>query len=79
MSDYTLVYTEGGVRAHLLDGLLSPNQPNSALCGRTPGLWPNHLWLGTGSQDEHERALDLQLCAQCASIRSERADGMLTR
>src|SRR5690349_24227171 len=42
----------------------------SALCGRSP-LWPNHLWLGTGSQDEHEKAADLPLCSFCASKRSE--------
>jgi hypothetical protein len=61
--DYTRVYTDGGATAHLLDELLSPNQPNSALCGRSPSS-PG-LWLGTGSQDEYERAADLRLCVFC--------------
>ena len=76
MADFTLVYTDGGASAHLLDALLSPNQPNSAVCGRSP--WPG-LWLGTGSQDEHERALDLQVCKQCVSIRDARSEGALIR
>lgn len=66
MLDYTRVYTEGGTVAHLLDGLLSPNQPNSALCGRSPA-WPG-LWLGTGTQDEAERALDLRTCEPCLAV-----------
>lgn len=60
---YTLVYLEGGTRTHLLDDLLSPNEPNSVLCGRTP-FWPS-LWLGTGTQDEYERAETLPVCAGC--------------
>lgn len=76
MTDHTRVYTEGGTVVHLLDELLSPNQPNSALCGRSP--WPG-LWLGTGSQDEHERALDLHLCPPCEAVRNHRAGGVLER
>lgn len=76
MSDDTRVYTDGGTVVHLLDGLLSPNENNSALCGRMP--WPG-LWLGTGSQEEHERALDLQLCSQCASVERFRSGGFVTR
>lgn len=76
MSDHTLVYTEAGTVAHYLDGLLSPNEPNSALCGRSP--WPG-LWLGTGSQEEHERALDLQLCAPCQAVERHRQGGVLIR
>lgn len=74
--EYTLVYTDGGTVAHYLDELLSPNEPNSALCGRSP--WPG-LWLGTGSQDEHERALDLRVCAPCESIKNHRDGGALIR
>lgn len=62
--EFTLVYTDGGTRSHLLDGLLSPNQSNAALCGRMPS-WPNHLWLGTGSQDEYERAETMRSCSLC--------------
>lgn len=76
MRDCTRVYTEGGMVAHYLDGLLSPNEYNAALCGRMPS--PG-LWLGTGSQDEHERAQDMRLCGPCASIQDERDDGSLTR
>lgn len=73
---HTRVYTDGGTVAHLLDELLSPNQPNSVLCGRTP--WPG-LWLGTGSQDEHEKAEDLTLCTRCLSVRNHRSGGELIR
>lgn len=76
LDDYTRVYTDGGTVAHLLDPLLSPNSPNSALCGRTPWLT---LWMGTGTQDEHERAQDLKLCAPCQAIRRHRDGGELYR
>jgi hypothetical protein len=77
--DYTRVYTEGAAKVHLLDALLSPNQPNSALCGRSPNLLTQGLWHGTGSQEEHERARDLQLCVQCAAVRDARDRGEVTR
>lgn len=76
MRNPTRVYTEGGTVVHLLDELLSPNQPNSALCGRSP--WPG-LWLGTGSQDEEERALDLRLCSPCEAVRNHREGGVISR
>lgn len=76
MANYTRVYTEGGTVVHLLDELLSPNENNSALCGRMP--WPG-LWLGTGSQEEHERAEDLRVCAPCMGIRNHRSGGILER
>lgn len=68
--DYTRVYTPAGANAHLLDPLLSPNQPNSVLCGRMPS-WPD-LWHGTGTQDEEERALDLPVCRACRAVRKHR-------
>ena len=74
--DYTRVYTNGGTVVHLLDELLSPNEQNSALCGRTP--WPD-LWHGTGSQDEHERALDLRVCTPCKAIKDHRDGGVIIR
>lgn len=74
--DYIRVFTEGGSVAHLLDPLLSPNQPNSVLCGRTP--WPG-LWHGTGSQEEEERASDLNLCSPCVAVRRHRNGGELIR
>lgn len=73
----TRIFIAGDTIAHELDDLLSPNQPNSALCGRTPS-WPD-LWHGTGSQDEEERAHDLRLCAQCESALIERNGGVITR
>lgn len=74
--EYTLVFTAAGTRTHFLDSLLSPNENNAALCGRMP--WPG-LWLGTGSQDEYERAETLSLCSPCSSIAKERDEGTLTR
>lgn len=73
---YQRVFTEAGTVAHLLDELLSPNQPNSVLCGRTP--WPG-LWHGTGTQDEEERAMDLRLCAPCQQVMNHRTGGELIR
>lgn len=70
------VFTEGGTVAHLLDYLLSPNEPVEALCGRSP--WPG-LWHGTGSQDEEERALDLRLCSSCDTVLKFRLGGVLNR
>lgn len=64
---YTRVYTPGGITAHLLDELLSPNKLNAVICGRMP-MFPD-LWHGTGSQDEEERAADLPLCRSCKDKR----------
>lgn len=69
MDDHTRVYTPGGTVAHWLDALLSPNEPTEAMCGRTP--WPSQ-WHGTGSQEEIEKAMDLQQCSQCAAVLSHR-------
>ena len=73
---YIHVYTEAGTVAHLLDYLLSPNQPNSALCGRSP--WPG-LWHGTGSQQEEERAMDLRVCEDCIAARERRVNDRILR
>ncbi len=73
----TRVYTEGGMVAHILDYLSSPNdRAAEALCGRLP--FPR-FWFGTGTQDEEERAADLRLCLTCRSVQEERASGKLTR
>lgn len=77
MSDQTRVYTEGGTVAHLLSWNASPNDPGAeALCGRS--VWPGYWW-GTGSQEEHERALDMRLCAKCEQVLSNRLGGMRER
>jgi hypothetical protein len=68
-NDHTLVYTPGGTVAHVLDSLLSPNDPTEAMCGRT--AWPS-AWHGTGSQEEHERAMDLSRCARCQAVLNHR-------
>lgn len=73
----TRVYTPGGTTAHLLDDLLSPNQPNSAMCGRTP-QWPD-LWHGTGTQEEYDRAAEMRLCAQCDAAAEHRRNSIITR
>jgi hypothetical protein len=73
---YQRVFTEAGTVAHLLDELLSPNQPNAALCGRMP--WPG-LWHGTGSQREEERAADLRICSSCQAVLNHRTGGELLR
>jgi hypothetical protein len=50
-------------KAHLLDPNDSVNQGNS-LCGLGGPL--GRMWMGTGTQREHEHAAELPLCAQCA-------------
>lgn len=76
-SQYTRVFTEGGTVAHVLDWNRSPNDSAAeAICGRT--AWPGY-WHGTGTQDEHERALDLRLCVSCGQVLSHRQNGIVTR
>ncbi len=77
MDDNTRVYTEGGTVAHLLSFLDSPNNSAAeALCGRS--AWPGY-WHGTGTQKEHERALELRLCVGCLNVLSGRAGGIRER
>lgn len=77
-SDTTLVYTEGGTVAHYIDAFLqSPNESTAkAMCGRTP--WPGY-WFGTGSQDEEERAMGLEVCTPCRSAMNFRLGGAVNR
>lgn len=73
----TRVFTEGGTVAHVLGWNTSPNDTAAeALCGRS--AWPGY-WHGTGTQGEHERALDLRLCIRCESILNFRLGGTVTR
>ncbi len=75
--DRVRVYTQGGTVAHLLDYLSSPNdRAAEALCGRR--AWPG-FWFGTGTQVEHERAMDLRLCISCSQILTERSGGITAR
>lgn len=69
---YTRVYTDGGTVVHLLDELKSPNSYVDALCGRSP--WPTY-WHGTGSQEEHEKAMDLNPCVACIAVVRHRRGG----
>lgn len=60
----TRVYSPTGTRAHLLRPGDSPNMGYPfALCNFQPSLFS--VWLGTGSQGEHERAASLPLCRYC--------------
>jgi hypothetical protein len=73
VSEHTLVFAPGDTVAHVLDALLSPNDPVAeAMCGRTP--WPS-TWHGTGTQEELEKAMDLPLCVRCRSILLHRSGG----
>lgn len=64
LSDCTLVYLGTANVAHVLPPGQSPNEgPGRAACNRTPDwLVP---WMGTGSQDEYDRAATLPLCVSC--------------
>jgi hypothetical protein len=68
IEDCKRVYGAHGKYAHLLDPGVSVDDP--ALCGRMLwasrsyiGMW--NAWLGTGSQEEYERAMSLPLCSMC--------------
>lgn len=58
-ADYDRVYLPYGKLAHLK----APYNTMSAVCLRMPGC--RGEWLGTGSQDEHDRAASLPLCRRC--------------
>jgi protein-tyrosine phosphatase len=58
----TRVYTPAGRRAHLLP-VTSVLPRGSVLC-RVDPPW-DHGWLGTGSQEEHDRAAALPVCTSC--------------
>lgn len=56
----SLVYSPSGHVAHILS-------QNYALCEYVP-MWPNQ-WMGTGSQEEYEKAARLRLCRKCRKYR----------
>jgi hypothetical protein len=64
--DLPHVYTRAGRRAHLLAPSQSPNDPDiPAFCR----IWPERDgWLGTGSQDEWEKAASLPVCKDCLRV-----------
>lgn len=62
LADYRRVYLPSGRRAHLSP----PFSARSGLCAIAPE-WPAD-WLGTGSQDEYDRAAALPLCRRCQSV-----------
>lgn len=69
------VYLPQGTVAHVLPWDGSPNNPSQdSLCGRAP--WPGD-WLGSGTQDEHEKAAALPLCVSCGSVVRHQAGGKL--
>lgn len=60
------IYTPRGTVAHLsYPGWLGGNP----LC---PALEPRGGWLGTGRQDEYDRAASLPLCSRCVKLAAER-------
>lgn len=67
-------YTRGGGRAHLLAfGTDLNNFPYTpAYCGMEP-TWPDK-WLGSGTQDEYDRAAELPVCKNCMRIANHTAE-----
>jgi len=55
----TLGFTFCGTRVHILEAFLG----NGAKCDVVP-VYP-WIWLGTGSQDEYDKAASLPLCKRC--------------
>ena len=61
------VYTPRGRMAHLLRPGDQPSAGRApALCLRYPR--PGASWLGTGSQDEYDKAAALPLCGKCDAV-----------
>jgi hypothetical protein len=70
---FTRVYRRRGGVAHLRD-----EQAGLILCPAwryTEGGW-EESWLGTGSQDEYEKAASLRLCLRCFAIREAAQAGI---
>jgi hypothetical protein len=64
---YTRVYTsKRAIRSHLLEPGESPSNGRAAVCGRTPGL--GYVWMGTGTQAEHDKARNLEPCRHCLAL-----------
>lgn len=62
----TRAYARHGTMAHLLEPGDQASAGSVALCG-------SHApWLGTGSQDEYEKAAALPLCGRCARKAADR-------
>lgn len=61
------VYMRAGHAAHLLPWSADPNYSVPAICGRLP-FWT--AWMGTGSQNEYEKAAALPLCLDCRRLTS---------
>lgn len=59
----TRAYAPRGKMAHLLPGTPQSGKYASTLCLRYPR--PGASWLGTGSQDEYDKAAALPLCGKC--------------
>lgn len=57
------VYLYYGHTTHLVDTIVSNVDHGHVLCGRTP-VWPM-TWMGTGSQEEHDRAAAQPICRVC--------------
>lgn len=67
MNEFTRVYSSKRASvAHLLPSGVSPNSAKTVMCGRGPALtvggW---AWLGTGSQNEIDKANGLRTCKDC--------------
>jgi hypothetical protein len=63
LADYVRLYAPHGKLAHLSP----PWAWREVLC-RPDGSRQPQAWLGTGSQDEYDRAASLPLCGRCALI-----------
>jgi hypothetical protein len=59
LSDYTRLYWQHGHVAHLMPGYSA--SVSSTMCGEGPDSW----MLGTGSQDEYDKAARLPTCKRC--------------
>lgn len=72
--EYTLVYSHAGEHSHLLC-LNDTVRWGETLCTATSAAVEeanNRTWLGTGSQEEIDRALKLPLCKICAKKADKR-------
>lgn len=62
------VYLSNGAKVvHLIPAWASPSSMEPALCGQNPAHWNG--WMGTGTQDEHEKAAAMAICLNCERVK----------
>lgn len=62
IADWTFVYREDDERCHIKELLYSAHEDSL-------DAEPEETWLGTGSQEEWEKARKMPVCPECMRVR----------